>query len=112
MRKAVLTALFAIFASFAFAQSDRGTITGTVSDPAGAVVANAASNGGAADNPPQQQSTIDVRPVQQSGPDSGSDDGPGRGPGRPPCHHHGGSGGSGSGGSGSSSGSSGSSGQI
>ncbi len=28
--------------SFAFAQSDRGTITGTVSDPAGAVVANAA----------------------------------------------------------------------
>ena len=27
---------------FAFAQSDRGTITGTISDPAGAVVANAA----------------------------------------------------------------------
>ena len=29
------------FASVVFAQSDRGTITGTVSDPAGAVVANA-----------------------------------------------------------------------
>jgi len=27
---------------FALAQSDRGTITGTISDPAGAVVANAA----------------------------------------------------------------------
>jgi hypothetical protein len=78
-----------------------------------AVVANAASNGGGADNPAQQQpSTIDVRPVQQSGSDSGSDDGPGRGPGRPPCHHHGGSGGNGSGNSGSTSGSSGSSGQI
>src|SRR6266705_1865382 len=29
-------------ASFAFAQSDRGTITGTVTDTSGAVVANAA----------------------------------------------------------------------
>jgi len=42
MRKAVLAAvLLAIAASTAVAQSDRGTITGTVSDPAGAVVANA-----------------------------------------------------------------------
>src|SRR6185503_19611082 len=31
-----------MLASIALAQSDRGTITGTVSDPAGAVVANAA----------------------------------------------------------------------
>ncbi len=31
-----------LFAASAFAQGDRGTITGTVSDPAGAVVANAA----------------------------------------------------------------------
>ncbi len=31
-----------VFATAAFAQSDRGTITGTISDPAGAVVANAA----------------------------------------------------------------------
>src|ERR1700687_5740712 len=31
-----------VLALAAFAQSDRGTITGTVSDPAGAVVANAA----------------------------------------------------------------------
>src|SRR4051812_45088874 len=30
-----------VFAVFAFAQTDRGTITGTVSDPAGAVVASA-----------------------------------------------------------------------
>src|SRR5690348_9799606 len=30
-----------LVAPFAFAQSDRGTITGTVSDPAGAVVPNA-----------------------------------------------------------------------
>lgn len=41
MRKAVLAFSFAIAASLAFAQSDRGTITGTVSDPAGAVVPNA-----------------------------------------------------------------------
>jgi hypothetical protein len=32
---------FVVLAVYAFAQSDRGTITGTVSDPAGAVVANA-----------------------------------------------------------------------
>jgi hypothetical protein len=39
----VLPSLFlGLFASAAFAQSDRGTITGTVTDPAGAVVANAA----------------------------------------------------------------------
>jgi len=31
-----------LFALSTFAQSDRGTITGTVSDPAGAVIANAA----------------------------------------------------------------------
>src|SRR5215469_11038768 len=31
-----------IFAAVAFAQGDRGTITGTIADPAGAVVANAA----------------------------------------------------------------------
>src|SRR5215472_15950815 len=36
------TALLAFIISLgAFAQTDRGTITGTVSDPAGAVVANA-----------------------------------------------------------------------
>ena len=29
-----------VFGSAVFAQSDRGTITGTISDPAGAVVAN------------------------------------------------------------------------
>jgi hypothetical protein len=34
-------ALFLLFSLAAFAQSDRGTITGTVSDPAGAVVASA-----------------------------------------------------------------------
>ena len=33
--------LFIIFASVALAQSDRGTITGEISDPAGAVVSNA-----------------------------------------------------------------------
>src|SRR5260221_537858 len=33
--------LFSLLALSAFAQSDRGTITGTVADPAGAVVANA-----------------------------------------------------------------------
>src|SRR5215471_7901704 len=32
----------ALFSLVAFAQSDRGTVTGTVTDPAGAVVANAA----------------------------------------------------------------------
>src|SRR5579862_5382423 len=34
-----------LFAAVAFAQSDRGTITGTVSDPAGAVIANAPIQG-------------------------------------------------------------------
>src|SRR5215472_12959245 len=34
--------LLLVCASAMFAQSDRGTITGTISDPAGAVVANAA----------------------------------------------------------------------
>ena len=32
----------AVFALSLFAQTDRGTLTGTISDPAGAVVANAA----------------------------------------------------------------------
>ncbi len=37
-----LTAVLLLLAGTAFAQGDRGTITGTLSDPAGAVVANAA----------------------------------------------------------------------
>jgi hypothetical protein len=42
MRQLFLTLSIFLFASGAFAQGDRGTITGTISDPAGAVVANAA----------------------------------------------------------------------
>ena len=42
MRPVACNALFLIVGVAAFAQGDRGTITGTVSDPAGAVVANAA----------------------------------------------------------------------
>ncbi len=42
MRFPYLTTLFVVSALAAFAQSDRGTITGTISDPAGAVVASAA----------------------------------------------------------------------
>jgi hypothetical protein len=42
MRSAVLAISVGIVSVAAFAQSDRGTITGTVSDPAGAVVASAA----------------------------------------------------------------------
>jgi hypothetical protein len=42
MRKLVSTLSLLLFACSAFAQGDRGTITGTISDPAGAVVANAA----------------------------------------------------------------------
>ncbi|HJT88390.1 MAG TPA: carboxypeptidase-like regulatory domain-containing protein, partial [Bryobacteraceae bacterium] len=42
MRSRIATGVFFLAASLAFAQSDRGTITGTVSDPAGAVVAAAA----------------------------------------------------------------------
>jgi hypothetical protein len=42
MRLTRFTACVILFASAAFAQGDRGTITGTVTDPAGAVVANAA----------------------------------------------------------------------
>src|SRR5205814_9925171 len=38
MRSAILF----LFACAAFAQTDRGTITGTITDPAGAVIANAA----------------------------------------------------------------------
>jgi hypothetical protein len=41
MRSLVVTAGIFLFAWAAFAQGDRGTITGTISDPAGAVVANA-----------------------------------------------------------------------
>src|SRR5579872_395738 len=41
MRFSFLSACCVLVAVCAFAQSDRGTITGTVSDPAGAVVANA-----------------------------------------------------------------------
>jgi hypothetical protein len=42
MRSVISVALGLLFAFTAFAQSDRGTITGTISDPAGAVVAGAA----------------------------------------------------------------------
>ncbi len=42
MRSALRLALLLFTALAAFAQSDRGTITGTISDPAGAVVAGAA----------------------------------------------------------------------
>ncbi len=42
MRSVFSVALGLLFAFTAFAQSDRGTITGTISDPAGAVVAGAA----------------------------------------------------------------------
>ena len=42
MRSFSILICMLLVTSFAFAQSDRGTITGTVSDPAGAVVANAA----------------------------------------------------------------------
>jgi Carboxypeptidase regulatory-like domain len=42
MRSGMRFALLLLFAVAAFAQSDRGTITGTVTDPAGAVIANAA----------------------------------------------------------------------
>jgi hypothetical protein len=42
MRLRLISAIFLVSAAAMFAQSDRGTITGTISDPAGAVVANAA----------------------------------------------------------------------
>jgi hypothetical protein len=42
MRSVISVVLALLFAFTAFAQSDRGTITGTISDPAGAVVAGAA----------------------------------------------------------------------
>ena len=42
MRLTRFTACLILYAATAFAQGDRGTITGTVTDPAGAVVANAA----------------------------------------------------------------------
>ncbi|HEY2844749.1 MAG TPA: carboxypeptidase-like regulatory domain-containing protein, partial [Bryobacteraceae bacterium] len=42
MRRYLIAISTLLFAVAAFAQSDRGTITGTVSDPAGAVVAGAA----------------------------------------------------------------------
>ena len=42
MRSKLITFVLCLIAFSAFGQSDRGTITGTVADPAGAVVANAA----------------------------------------------------------------------
>src|SRR5258706_6785943 len=42
MRFFTSSCLFGLLALCAFGQSDRGTITGTVADPAGAVVASAA----------------------------------------------------------------------
>jgi hypothetical protein len=42
MRSLTVAVGLFVLALIAFAQSDRGTITGTISDPAGAVVANAA----------------------------------------------------------------------
>src|ERR1700730_18349935 len=42
MRSLTVAVGLFVLAFVAFAQSDRGTITGTISDPAGAVVANAA----------------------------------------------------------------------
>src|ERR1700730_9290541 len=42
MRSFLRLAVLFLFALSTFAQSDRGTITGTISDPAGAVVAGAA----------------------------------------------------------------------
>jgi Carboxypeptidase regulatory-like domain/TonB dependent receptor len=42
MRLGCIAICLGVFAFAAFAQSDRGTITGTISDPAGAVIANAA----------------------------------------------------------------------
>ena len=41
MRSERLAVFLIVFACIAMAQSDRGTITGTIADPAGAVVANA-----------------------------------------------------------------------
>src|SRR5438874_3780637 len=41
MKRLVIAFTFLLFSSGAFAQTDRGTITGTVSDPAGALVPNA-----------------------------------------------------------------------
>ena len=41
MRTCILAVLLAVSSLTAFAQADRGTITGTIVDPAGAVVANA-----------------------------------------------------------------------
>src|ERR1700746_2792216 len=41
MRSVFAAACLAMCATFLLAQGDRGTITGTISDPAGAVIANA-----------------------------------------------------------------------
>ena len=41
MRVTLIVGLLLVSAASVFAQSDRGTITGTVADPAGAVIANA-----------------------------------------------------------------------
>src|SRR5437763_15111755 len=59
MRSVSVAFCLLISASGAFAQSDRGTITGTVSDPAGAVVANAAVEA-------KSQDTGSVYPVATS----------------------------------------------
>jgi hypothetical protein len=42
MRFLIVASSLFFFTSAAFAQGDRGSITGTISDPAGALVANAA----------------------------------------------------------------------
>ena len=41
IRTSILCATMALITSTMFAQGDRGTITGTIADPAGAVVADA-----------------------------------------------------------------------
>jgi hypothetical protein len=42
MRLLKFTVFISLISAVGFAQTDRGTITGTITDPAGAVVANAA----------------------------------------------------------------------
>src|SRR5579885_2243587 len=68
MRFPYLTTLFVVSALAAFAQSDRGTITGTISDPAGAVVASAAvqarNTGTGAVYPVQSSATVNYTIAQ------------------------------------------------